>query len=59
MAYYDLKKKPSLTTKEGEEEVYYAQAITAGTISADQFAEFVAKQSGFRKGDIEGVLISA
>lgn len=58
MAYYDLKKKAPLTTKEGEKEVYYAQAITAGTLSADEFAELVAKQSGFRKGDIEGVLIS-
>lgn len=58
MAYYDLKKKPSLTTKEGEKEVYYAQVITAGTISADEFVEFVSKESGFRKGDIEGMLIS-
>lgn len=57
MAYYDLKKKPSLTTKEGEE-VYYAQAITAGTISADEFVALVAQQSGFRKGDIEGMLLS-
>lgn len=58
MAYYDLKKKPSLTTKEGETEVLYVQAITAGTISSDEFLDLVSKRIGFRKGEIEGVLMS-
>lgn len=58
MAYYDLKKKPALTTKEGEKEVLYAQAVTAGTISAKELLEITAKCSGFRKGDMEGVLMS-
>lgn len=58
MAYYDLKKKPSLTTKEGEKEVLYVQAITAGTIPSDEFLELVSKRFGFRKGEIEGVLMS-
>lgn len=58
MAYYDLKKKPALTTKEGEKEVLYVQAITAGTISSDEFLELVSKRFGFRKGEIEGVLMS-
>lgn len=58
MAYYDLKKKPALTTKEGEKEVLYAQAVTAGTITAQELIELTAKSSGFRKGDMEGVLMS-
>lgn len=58
MAYYDLKKKPALTTKEGEKEVLYVQAITAGTIPSDEFLELVSKRVGFRKGEIEGVLMS-
>ena len=58
MAYYDLKKKPSLTTKEGETEVLYVQAITAGTILSDEFLDLVSKRIGFRKGEIEGVLMS-
>lgn len=58
MAYYDLKKKPALTTKEGEKEVLYVQAITAGTIPSDEFLELVSKRFGFRKGEIEGVLMS-
>lgn len=58
MAYYDLKKKPALTTKEGEKEVLYPQIITAGTIDAKELLDLTAKFSGFRKGDIEGVLIS-
>ncbi|WP_300701405.1 HU family DNA-binding protein [Bacteroides sp.] len=58
MAYYDLKKKPALTTKEGEKELFYVQAITAGTIPSDEFLELVSKRFGFRKGEIEGVLMS-
>lgn len=58
MAYYDLKKKPALTTKEGEKDVLYAQAVTAGTITAQELIELTAKCSGFRKGDMEGVLMS-
>lgn len=58
MAYYDLKKKPALTTKESEKEVLYVQAGTAGTISAEELLDLVSKCSGFRKGDMKGVLIS-
>ncbi|MDE5711722.1 MAG: HU family DNA-binding protein, partial [Bacteroides sp.] len=58
MAYYDLKKKPALTTKEGEKEVLYVQAVVAGTISSDEFLNLVSKRTGFRKGEIEGVLMS-
>lgn len=58
MAYYDLKKKPALTTKEGEKEVLYAQVVTAGTISAEKLLELVSKCSSFRKGDMEGMLMS-
>lgn len=58
MAYYDLKKKPALTTKEGEKELLYVQAITAGTIPSDEFLDLVSKRFGFRKGEIEGVLMS-
>lgn len=58
MAYYDLKKKPALTTKEGEKAVLFVQAITAGTIPSDEFLELVSKRFGFRKGEIEGVLMS-
>jgi predicted histone-like DNA-binding protein len=58
MAYYDLKKKPALTTKEGEEDVLYPQLITAGTIPAEKLSEYTAQRSGFNKGDIDGVLMS-
>lgn len=58
MAYYDLKKKPSLTKKEGEKELFYPQIITTGTISADELLRFTSQRSGFKKGDMEGVLTS-
>lgn len=58
MAYYDLKKKPALTTKEGEKEVLYPQIVLAGTITANQLLELTSKCSGFRKGDMEGALMS-
>lgn len=53
-----MKKKPVLTTKEGEKELFYVQAVVAGTISSDEFLDLVSKRSGFRKGEIEGVLMS-
>lgn len=34
MAYYNLKKKPALTTEEGETETMYADIVYNGTISA-------------------------
>ena len=35
MAYYNLKKKPSLTTKEGDKETMYADIVYSGTITAE------------------------
>lgn len=58
MAYYDLKRKPALTTKEGEKEVLYVQAVVAGTISSDEFLDLVSKRIGFSKGEVDGVLMS-
>ena len=34
MAFYDLKKKPALTTKEGEKETLYPSIVYSGTLSA-------------------------
>ena len=57
MAYYDLKKKPSLTTKEGEKEVYYPQSITQGTLTQDKLAKITAQYTGFNEAEIKGVLM--
>ena len=35
MAFYNLKKKPALTTKEGETETMYADIVYSGTIPAE------------------------
>lgn len=56
MAYYNLKKKPSLTTKEGEAETMYADIVYSGTITAKQLIRAVAKRTGFKEGMIEGIL---
>lgn len=56
MAYYNLKKKPSLTTKEGETETMYADIVYSGTITAKQLIRAVAKRTGFKEGMIEGIL---
>ena len=56
MAYYNLKKKPSLTTKEGETETMYADIVYSGTITAKQLIRAVAKRTGFKEGVIDGML---
>lgn len=56
MAYYNLKKKPALTTKEGETETMYAGIVYNGTITAERLAHLVAKRTGFKEGVINGIL---
>ena len=56
MAYYNLKKKPSLTTKEGEKETMYADIVYSGTITAERLIRTVAQRTGFKEGMIEGLL---
>ena len=56
MAYYNLKKKPSLTTKEGEKETMYADIVYSGTITAERLIRTVAQRPGFKEGMIEGIL---
>ncbi len=58
MAYYDLRKKPSLTTKEGETEVLYPEIVHFDTISAEKLVKYTVETSGFRQGEIEGILSS-
>ena len=57
MAFYNLKKKPALTTKEGETETMYADIVYSGTIPAERLIRGVAKRTGFKEGVIEGLLI--
>ena len=57
MALYNLKKKPALTTKEGETETMYADIVYSGTIPAERLIRGVAKRTGFKEGVIEGILI--
>ena len=57
MAFYNLKKKPALTTKEGETETMYADIVYSGTIPAERLIRVVAKRTGFKEGVIEGILI--
>lgn len=56
MAYYNLKKKPPLTTKEGETETLYADIVYNGTISSERLIRAVAKRTGFKEGVIDGIL---
>lgn len=56
MAYYNLKKKPALTTEEGETETMYADIVYNGTISAERLIHMVAKRTGFKEGVIDGIL---
>lgn len=58
MAFYDLKKKPALTTKEGEKETLYPSIVYNGTISTKELLERVSQQSGFKVGDMEGALMT-
>ena len=57
MAFYNLKKKPALTTKEGETETMYADMVYSGTIPAERLIRGVAKRTGFKEGVIEGILM--
>ena len=57
MAFYNLKKKPALTTKEGETETMYADIVYSGTIPAERLIRGVAKRTGFKEGVIAGILI--
>ena len=57
MAFYNLKKKPALTTKEGETETMYADIVYSGTIPAERLIRGVAKRTGFKEGVIDGMLI--
>ena len=57
MAFYNLKKKPALTTKEGETETMYADIVYSGTIPAERLIRGVAKRTGFKEGVIECILI--
>lgn len=57
MAFYNLKKKPALTTKEGETETMYADIVYSGTIPAERLIRGVAKRTGFKEGMIEGILM--
>ena len=56
MAYYNLKKKPALTTKEGETETMYADVVYNGTITAERLIHMVAKRTGVKEGVIDGIL---
>lgn len=58
MAFYDFKKKPALTTKEGEKETLYPSIVYNGTISTKELLERAAQQSGFKVGDMEGTLMT-
>ena len=57
MAFYNLKKKPALTTKEGETETMYADIVYSGTIPAERLIRGGAKRTGFKEGVIEGILM--
>ena len=57
MAFHNLKKKPALTTKEGETETMYADIVYSGTIPAERLIRGVAKRTGFKEGVIEGILM--
>ena len=57
MAFYNLEKKPALTTKEGETETMYADIVYSGTIPAERLIRGVAKRTGFKEGVIEGILM--
>lgn len=57
MAIYDFKKKPALTTKEGEKEVLYPSIVYTGKITTHELLETLASRSTFRAGEVEGALI--
>lgn len=57
MAYYNFKKKPALTTKEGEKNTLYAGIVYCGTIDSETLIKEVANRSGFKEGQLAGALI--
>lgn len=56
MAYYNFKKKPALTTKEGEKNTLYAGIVYSGTLSSATLIHRVAERSGFNEGELAGAL---
>lgn len=56
MAIYDFKKKPNLTTKEGETEVLYPSIVYTGKVTTRELLETLASRSTFRAGEVEGAL---
>ena len=56
MAFYDLKKKPALTTKEGETETLYPSIVYNGTLSARKLLERASYGTGYTVGELEGAL---
>lgn len=57
MAYYDLKKKPALTTKEGEENTLYPSIVHQKTIPSDKILYFVQQRCGLKDGVLAGALM--
>ncbi|MCP3894927.1 MULTISPECIES: HU family DNA-binding protein [Bacteroides] len=57
MALYDFKKKPALTTKEGEKEVLYPSIVYTGKIGTRELLNELAGRSTFQAGEIEGALM--
>lgn len=57
MAYYDFKKKPALTTKDGEEEVFYPKIVFNGTIDTKILLKQLVARTGYKPGVVEGTLI--
>ena len=50
MAYYDFKKKPALTTKEGEKDVLYPSIVFNGTINTKQLLKQLVARTGYKPG---------
>lgn len=57
MAHYDLKKKPSLTTKEGEKEILYPSIVYQRTASSDEILKLVEQRCGLKDGVMAGALM--
>lgn len=56
MAYYDFKKKPALTTKEGEKDVLYPSIVYSGKITSEELIQELAECSSISAGELEGAL---
>lgn len=57
MAIYDFKKKPALTTKEGEKEVLYPGIVYLRTISTKEILDELSQRTTFNVGEVEGALV--